>query len=253
MHPLRISVCTYNLWNTQRWPDREPALGHFLDRFRPDIFCVQELRSETRDCIDTHLEHHARVTDSTVTGWTRESNIWWQTDLFYEIDHGAEDIGHKETNRWLFWVRLGRRDREGTLLVTTCHLTHQRNRRETETGQSPRVEQANRLVAVLDRIAEAGEPVWVTGDFNDPVHVPAILHQAGYTDCYGALAVQPPPTFPARPTSGIQPGEYFTNATFDWIMAGGAVRALCAATPQTYQGDLAPSDHWPVVAIYEVY
>jgi hypothetical protein len=30
VHPLRVSFCTYNLWNTERWPEREPALRDLL-------------------------------------------------------------------------------------------------------------------------------------------------------------------------------------------------------------------------------
>lgn len=251
MHPLRISICTYNLWNTRRWPEREPSLQQFLDRFRPDILCVQELRGETRDFIDSVLTGHARVKDD-LPGWTSESNIWWRADLFRRLAHGAEDVDHEEEDRRLFWVRLARPDREDTMLVATLHLTHQRNRRESETGQSPRIAQTRAAIDALDRIVGDGEPAWLVGDFNDAVHVPAMLHEVGFTSCYSDLAVQPPPTFPALPTAAAEPGEYFTNATFDWITAQGPVRVLSVASPHQFSGDLSPSDHWPILAVYEL-
>ncbi len=251
MHPLRISICTYNLWNTRRWPDREPALRRFLECFQPDILCVQELRAETRDCIDQVLSTHQRVQDE-LPGWTNESNIWWRSDLFRRLAHGAENIGHDEPDRRLFWVRLDRPDREGTVLVATTHLTHQRNEREADTGQSPRIAQTRAMLDTLDRIVGDGEPAWVVGDFNDAIHVPAMLHGAGFTACYSDLAIQPPPTFPALPTATVSPGEYFTNATFDWITAQGPVRAMSAASPHQFHDDLSPSDHWPILAVYEL-
>ena len=46
MHPLRISIVTYNIWLTQRWDVRAPALRGFLGAFDPDILCLQELQPE---------------------------------------------------------------------------------------------------------------------------------------------------------------------------------------------------------------
>lgn len=251
MHPLRLSLCTCNLWNTERWPDREPALRLFLQRFRPDILCVQELRPETRDCIDQVCNGHARIEDP-LPGWSGESNIWWRTDLFTRVAHDAEDIGIDEPDRRLFWVRLRRPDTDETILVATVHLTHQHTARESTTGQSPRIAQARRAAETLDRVVGDQEPAWLMGDFNDAVHVTAILSEAGFTSCFSDFGVQPPVTFPAWPTSGVRAGDCGTSVTFDWITANRHARAICADSPRLFAGDLAPSDHWPVLAVYEV-
>ena len=58
MIPNRISIVSYNLWNTELWPDREPALRQFLSTFMPDILCIQELRNETMICVSECLETH---------------------------------------------------------------------------------------------------------------------------------------------------------------------------------------------------
>ena len=55
MLPLRISIVTYNIWLTQRWDVRQPALGGFLKSFNPDLLCLQELQQTTRDFIDGTL------------------------------------------------------------------------------------------------------------------------------------------------------------------------------------------------------
>src|SRR4051812_8724027 len=75
MLPLRISIVTYNIWLTQRWDVRAPALRGFLGRFDPDIACFQELQQQSRDFIDGTLAGHKRVDDAH-PGWTNESNIY---------------------------------------------------------------------------------------------------------------------------------------------------------------------------------
>jgi hypothetical protein len=38
----------------------------------------------------------------------------------------------------------------------------------------------------------------------------------------------------------------------DLITANKHARAIAACVPQCYRGDIAPSDHWPVQAIYQL-
>jgi hypothetical protein len=47
-------------------------------------------------------------------GWETESNIFWNRELFTEVEHGTCPIGINEAhpNRFLFWVRLQRRHSE---------------------------------------------------------------------------------------------------------------------------------------------
>jgi endonuclease/exonuclease/phosphatase family metal-dependent hydrolase len=251
MNPLRASVCTYNLWNTERWPAREPALRQFLERFSPDILGVQELRAETRDCIDETLPGHERVDDD-FYGWTCESNLWWRASLFEYGGHGAVDYGSHEVSRRLFWVRLARRDRHGTVVAATAHLTHTSHPDEAATGRSPRIDQAHAIVAAMDSVVYDGEPAFVMGDFNDAYHPSRILHEAGYISCFAALSLQPPATFPAVPTANPDPGAHQYNACFDWITANRHARPLAAHSPHCYHGDTSPSDHWPIVAVYEL-
>ena len=71
MHPLRISIVTYNIWLTQRWTLRAPALRGFLESFNPDILCLQELQQTSRDFIDATLPAHKRVDEAQLlTGLT---------------------------------------------------------------------------------------------------------------------------------------------------------------------------------------
>lgn len=241
----RISLATLNLWHTQLWPERRQPLGEFLARFRPDLLCLQELRPQTREFLDQALPEHRRVEDP-LPGWSCESNIYWRARLFEELAHGAEPVGHLEPERRLFWVRLRRRD-GGTLLVATTHLTYQGNPQEVTTGHSPRVEQCRRITAALQALVEPEEPAFLMGDFNDPYMPRRILGESGWVNCFEALHLVPPVTFPAAPTAET----YTRNEAIDWIFANHGPRPLLADAPRFCFNGMAASDHWPVVAVYE--
>ncbi|MEE8292226.1 MAG: endonuclease/exonuclease/phosphatase family protein [Candidatus Tectomicrobia bacterium] len=251
MFPVRLSIVTYNLWNTMRWPLRQPAVRQFVDLFRPDVLCVQELRPETRACLDDAMSQHTRVHDQ-LPGWACESNIYWHRGLFAESEHGAEDIGSLEEHRRLFWVRLKIAEQNRTIFVSTAHFTSQRQATETDLGQSPRIEQSRRTIAALQRLVRDNEPAWFMGDLNDAVHPTRMLHEAGYSSCFAALGIQCPPTFPCYPTANVSAGARVINHTIDWLVANQHARAVAAQVPQCYHGDVAPSDHWPVLAVYEI-
>ena len=106
MTNVRINIVTYNIWNTERWAQRENALRAFMQLFDPDLLCVQELRRKSRQFLDTVLTGHERVQDK-FAGWMLESNIYWRKSMFSEVEHGAEDVQIREAgHRRLFWVRL---------------------------------------------------------------------------------------------------------------------------------------------------
>src|SRR5688572_4479247 len=204
MLPARLSIVTCNIWLTERWPARAPALERFLTLFAPDVLCLQELQRPTQEFIDRLLPRHERVQDS-FAGWTNESNIYWRGDLFEKVAHGAEEVGHAEPERRLFWVRLKLMNKP--LFVATAHLTSAKGSDEPETGVSPRVRQLKRIAGCLERLVGAGEPAFFMGDMNDAWHPQRILKQAGFTSCFAALGLQSPPTFQCYPTANIEPGE----------------------------------------------
>ena len=250
--PVRFSIVTYNLWNTQQWPERAPALGRFLDRFLPDVLCTQELTPGTRGFVDVRLPSHARV-DDPLPGWSTESNIWWRADLFEPVEHGAEDFGCAAyPERRLFWVRLRPAGETATMVVSTVHLTDFGTADELETGASPRVARSWRrssrgsLTSVRDN-----EPALVVGDFNDAIGPLVPMLMAGYTSCFGALDQIPPPTMPAS-LDRFGGGGFASAFVLDWICANRHLRTIAASSPHVRDGDTPPSDHWPVQAVYEV-
>jgi endonuclease/exonuclease/phosphatase family metal-dependent hydrolase len=248
--PVRVSVVTYNLWGTERWPEREPALRSFCRLFIPDVLCVQELEPETRAVLDDELPTHDRVEDS-FAGWAHCSNVWWNRALFESVAHGAEDVAiAREPDRRLFWVRLKVLDRDQTLFVGTVHFTDQGTPEELGQGRSTRVAETNQTIAALRRLVGAAEPAMLVGDFNDALLPLGPLFAAGYKSCFGVLGQLPPPTMP----SGISrfPPGFATAFVLDWIVANQHARAVSAASPHVYAAEVPPSDHWPVQAVYEL-
>jgi exonuclease III len=247
----RASLITYNIWGTNRWPARAPALETFLRLFNPDVLCVQELQPATQAFLDSMLKEHDRVRDL-FPGWTNEGNIYWNKTIFEKIEHGAEEVGHLEPQRRMFWARLRFKESSRTIFVATAHLTSPTNRDEGESGHSPRVGQLKRIADVLPRLVRNGEPAFFMGDMNDARHPQRILKPAGFVSCFAALGLQSPPTFHCYPTANIGPDEPASTEAIDLIVANRYARAIAAAVPQCYAGDIAPSDHWPVQAVYEL-
>ena len=246
-YPIRFVVCTYNLWNDQRWSERREPLRKFLEYHRPDILCVQELHPVTRDLLDGVLETHQRVEDP-FEGWLREGAIYWNGELFDLVEYGAEDIGLFKKLRRLFWVRLHFRGAGGqhTLFVSTAHYTWTGNELEKTEGINPRLSQAEKTVAALNRLAPSSEPLLFMGDLNDFMHPLRILREGGLTDSFEALGRYASPTWPATP---IVQGAPELN---DWILHRGPIRPMTSGVVDFYVGDWPPSDHKPITATYRL-
>lgn len=243
--PFRFSVCTYNVWGRTRWPERRAALEHAVRMLRPDVICTQEVQPEIIESLDAAMgESHDRIHDQ-FEGWLDESMIWWNRDLFEAIGHGTEDVGILEPLRRLFWVLLRLRDGSGrTVLVTTAHWTWHGHAEALRTEQNVRLPQARATVAALGRLSDRSPAQLFMGDLNDTTEPIAVMRSAGFTDCFAALGMFSDWTHPARPTPGVP-------QTIDWIMHRGQLRCMLAHVADINLGDLAPSDHRPVLAVYE--
>jgi len=247
MYPFRFSLLTANLWNTELWDIRSPAVGKFLDMYRPDICCFQEVRDSTLRELDGFLPHHTRI-DDTLPGWHREGNIYYRNPLFEEIGHGAVDLGMPETDRRMFWIRLRITGCDHSLFIATVHLTHQENADECATGCSYRHHEVIRMGQALQELVHDGEMAILCGDFNDPVHPVRQLGQQGFQDVFGLLGTVQESTFPCAAMTE----EIHMNESIDKIVCKGELRPLLACVPHFYYQRAAISDHWPVIAVFSV-
>jgi hypothetical protein len=66
------------------------------------------------------------------------------------------------------------------------------------------------------------------------------------------MGMQPPTTFKCYPTANVPLGKPVMNQCIDWLVANREARPVAAAVPHFYLHDAAPSDHWPVQAVYEI-
>ena len=244
---------TYNVWGDWRVEERMPALQALLERRPPDLLATQELRPASRAAIDEALPGHERIRDDS-PGWSRQSNLWWRTDLFEALDYGAEDVGIRAEHASLFWVRLQPRADEpvGPLVFSTAHLTWPGHPQEREDDVNPRVDQARRIVGELDRLAGEGAAIFAV-DINDYARPLWVLSEAGFSESFGALGQASPVTHPVVPLTlpGDRPhGVAAVAKAIDWQFHRGPVRARSSEVVDFFHHGVAPSDHKPVVATF---
>lgn len=243
---VRLSVMTLNVWGTNKWERRKPVLKELMKRFRPDILCLQEAREEVQDTILETVPEYKKVEDRNFPGWTSENNIIWNSKLFGLNDYGNVDIGGVKPNRQLCWARLELEKSSKKILVLTAHYAWAGHGEESKTGKSPRVEQSRKTLDFIKEHASEDEYVLFMGDLNEPFHPRRILNEGGIVDVFTRLGIPAQPTRPARPIDN-RPDE-----TDDWIFCNQLVRPLGAMVVKFYHQEVPPSDHWPVLAFFEI-
>jgi endonuclease/exonuclease/phosphatase family metal-dependent hydrolase len=213
---------------------------------RPDILCLQELCSQSRDLLDQVLENHQRV-DDPFEGWIREGNIYWNRSLFELVEYGAEEVGILEQWRRLFWARLRPRTTDApTFLVATAHYTWPGNNKELADRVNVRTAQALNTVDALDRLAAPPSPLLFMGDLNDHYSPLKVLQEAGLTNCFTALGRIPQVTRPTIPTA------VHTPEAVDWMLHRGPLQPMTCDVVDFFVGDVAPSDHKPMLTTYRL-
>lgn len=245
-----VVVMTLNLWADYRWPLRQQALRRLLELRAPDVLAVQELTPATAAVIDDCLPEHDRVRED-VPGWEPVGNLWWDRRLLSSIAHGAEPIGGDDPRRQLFWVRLRPHGSAREVIVATAHFVWSGNAEELRDSHNPRLEQTRRCIALLEELAGDGACLFM-GDLNDAVHPVRILRTAGFQDSFTALGSLPVPTHPTVPTGrehDIWP-TFETPMVLDWQFHRGPIRPRMTEAVELFAGEIAPSDHKPVVTLY---
>jgi len=254
MTALTFIAQTHNLWGDHHAAERVTAMRALYELRAPDLLATQETRGWSRALLDEVMPGHARVRDD-FPGWERQSNLWWNRELFSEVEHGAEDVGIVDEHARLFWVRL-RTPHDTTILFTTAHLSYSGNAIEVETGVNQRTPQAHRIVAELDRLARPEEPVFFASDTNAVGTAIWVIGNAGYLDSFTALNRQAPPTHPVVPNPfrervGTPKSPIGSpHKTIDYIFFRGPVRARSAEVVEFFDRGIAPSDHYPVATTF---
>ena len=253
--PLNVIAQTHNLWGDHHAAERVDALRGLYQRRAPDLLATQETRAWSRDLLDAAMPGHDRVRDD-FPGWEHQSNLWWDRELFSELEHGAQDVGIHDADAMLFWVRLRVDGGPRTLLWTTAHLSYSGNAVEVETGVNQRTLQARRVVEELNALSQPDEPVFFASDTNAIATAIWVIGNAGYLDSFTALNRQAPPTHPVVPNSfastvGTPKSPIASpQKTIDYLFFRGPVRARSAEVVEYFDRGVAPSDHYPVASTF---
>ena len=242
---MRISIASLNLWNTEHLDKRLPALRSFLSTYDADIFLFQEIRDELIDEFKDVLKEHDYIIGDDL-GWRQESNIFYKRDMFTLLDFGRIDLDMPEKDRGAFWVKLQDKRDNKIFFASTIHLTWQGNADEVRTGLPYRHREAHDIVKKFPPIFK-DNPVFIAGDFNDPLHPGRILSEAGFKDVFTLLHEPHPLTFPCL---GLTDEEYLAEG-IDKLMVIG-FKPLMACSPHFYIPGSTLSDHYPLVAMLEL-
>lgn len=245
-------VQTHNVWGDHWAQERRESLRAFYTLRAPDLLATQELRPWSRDIIDSALPSHARVQDEG-RGWSHQSNLWWNTEIFTLVEHGSEDVGILDDDAYLFWARL-RTAGEREVIFATAHLTWPGHQDELATRVNQRTGQAEKITAKLDELAGSGADVIFTTDINDIGPPVWQFGNSGYLDTFTALERHCPPTHPVIPSgfsasvaTGKSPIASPPKA-IDWIFLRGGLQARVSEVAEFFHEGVAPSDHYPVVS-----
>ncbi len=233
-----------------------------LRALRPDVLFVQELHPLIDEAIVEALGHD-RVVDSgnEAESWQLEGNVYWNKDMWEEVEHFSKDIGQEEPLRRLFCVKLKCKATNQVALFSTAHLTWQGHTKEIETGENLRRKQALCAAAALESIGFDG-PIFFGGDMNESFWPKRVFNDHGFVDCFAALSLPVQPTHPTRPS--VRWEEVNGDAALDWLFAKGGPTPLLAAVIKDMVGlssddpfeqqalAIQPSDHMPVMAVYRL-
>ena len=264
--PARLSVATINVWTTKDrpggpWPARIPALQKLVRLCNADIIGVQEAHPDILAVIDEALPTHARIApedeEADSVCWRTEGTIYYRRAALELLGRGCECAGSfpEKPNRGLFWARF-RVGGAGSVLFSTCHMPWQGTASEVQSGVSARFACSHAVADALKVLSKPGEPAFCVGDFNESFGPPRVLRtEAKFVDCFTALCLPATPTHPARPSSAKE--EELPDRAIDWICANEHATPILANVLRPSPGLLSTaavhaSDHFPVVAVYEI-
>jgi endonuclease/exonuclease/phosphatase family metal-dependent hydrolase len=228
------------------WPRRREALRAVLERWDPDLLCLQEVSREQCDDLRRWLAgfgHHGQV--PRIDLCDPLNSVFYRCARFalvaaggYWLSEQPQVIGSRSWDsaypRTAAWVRLTERSSGRELRVTVTHLDN--------VGALARAEQARLLVAEMATLP-GDYPQVLAGDLNCAAASPAVAGiRRHFADTWEAVhgAVDPGPTccgFDGTAAAAGGAGE-----RIDWIFSRG-LRVTAARMVRDAPGGVAPSDH----------
>ncbi len=254
-----LRVMTYNIRLPSKsdganyWENRKQVAVEMLRRYDPDLFGTQELFYEQGEYLA------AQLPDYRWFGRSRRGNhedehmgVFYKPAKLELLEEGdfwlsetPDEPGSMSWNvslpRMVTWGRFRLKETGTEFYFLNTHFPHRRQDAEA------RVKCAEVIVRFLDKLP-AGVPVVLAGDFNDPAggKVYALL-TGKLRDAWAAAMKKAGPEGTFHGFTG-KPRE----ARIDWILFRAPWKVIRAETVTFHSGELYPSDHFPVLAVFRL-
>lgn len=247
---VRVPVDT----GERSWEARRDAMARTIAQADPDVLGTQELVE--RQAIDLLARLHAWAWVGRGRAGGQGGPLEEHMGLFYRRDRlqllacgdfwlsetpdtpGSISWGHPYP-RMVTWARLRRLSDGAVLTVLDTHLPYRTS------DEQARLRGAH---LILQRVAQLppGEPVVLTGDFNTGPDSPTHAMLTGVLrDAWQAAPQRSGPDRTFHDFTGM------ADRRIDWILFRNLV-PLSTRTLDTHEGPVWPSDHFPVLATFEL-
>jgi endonuclease/exonuclease/phosphatase family metal-dependent hydrolase len=276
---MNIRVITFNIQggNTQgpnAWQRRADLITQVLQRYQPDLTGMQEVTVENLDFYRQRLPEYRQEAGPPTAPPPRHlyEAILWRPDVLHLLESGGFWLSETPDTyslswdssevRGANWLRLHHRGSGLEILHVNAHLDH--------ISEDARREGSRTIVKQVERLRRGDEAVILTGDFNCNAYLPgcdvppetAITGSAyrtfldyGFSDAYlagGGRDSYSSNTFHHYEGLDYQPNPQYEPAGWriDWVMLldpAQRLQPVSAAILRDHEGDLFPSDHYPVL------
>lgn len=254
--PTTLKVMTFNVrtpvdTDDNRWENRRDVMATVLRTQAPDVIGTQELVKRQADDLIARLPQYAWFGQGRRGGEDDEHmGVFYRTDRLRVLQSGdfwlsdtpqvpgSISWGHP-LPRMVTWARFQRIADGATFTLYDTHLPYR------DEDEAARLKGARLIAARLEALPK-DEPVILTGDFNTTPDSQA--HAALIATLQDAWTAAPKRTGPEGTFHDFTgtPGR-----RIDWILSRGLeLRSVEAIT--FHQGARYPSDHFPVVAVFDL-
>ena len=234
------------------WENRKDLLVDTIRRHNPDVMGTQELFHSQGQSIVEKLPHYAWF------GVSRRGNqqdehmgVFYRKDRLKVIDSGnywlSETPDQPGSSAWnmslprmVTWAEFEDVKNGKRFHYVNTHFAHRKEDEDARTRSA-------RLIAERLRKLPASATIVMTGDFNtDAGSEPYRALTEVLTDTYTAVSKPTGPTGTFHGFSGKP-----RTARIDWILFRGNLKPVSIETLTDNDNGRYPSDHFPVIAVYE--
>ena len=232
------------------WSKRKGFALKVIHDANPDVLGVQEAQpSQVDELVDALPEYVNVGVGRRPDGSDEFSAIYFRRDRFHLSDAGTFWLSETPTvpgsttwgnslPRIATWVRLLDRTDKRRLIVINTHWDHE--------SQPARLNSGKLLAARVHELAGDAEPVIVMGDFNATPNNPAMVALIEEGNLRDTFRIAHPDETNICTFNGF--GRTPNGPKIDAVLVSPQWQVEDAEIVRVRDGELFPSDHWPVTA-----